>query len=202
MPVAEPNSTPDPGSTGHPGVVSDPTLYTAFAPAQGTAPPFSKIDGRAVTGDGAVPGDESVDSTPFVAAVIDLIRAVRRTGASARALGDQGISLSQLVVLSAVATAGARGVSAVAEEAGLAQPSVTRTLDTLHRRGLVRRDRHPGDGRSTQLALTEEGARLVGGKTAEVRRRLAELWQDLSPEARDDVLALLPRLAKVVESLG
>jgi Transcriptional regulators len=181
MPVAEPNSTPDPGSTGHPGVVSGPTLSTTSASAQGTAPPFPAIDTLAATGNGKIPADDAEDPTPFVTAVIDLIRAVRRTGGSARVLGDQGISLSQLVVLSAVATAGRRGVSAVAEEAGLAQPSVTRTLDVLHRRGLVRRDRHPGDGRSTRLALTDEGARLVGGKTAEVRQRLAELWQDLSP---------------------
>lgn len=196
MPVADPNSAPGPGSTGDPGGGSDPTLAALSAPAQDTAP------GLAGGRNGSAPAGQVCDPEPFVAAVIDLIRAARRTGGAVRGPGGQGISLSQLVVLTAVGTAGPRGVSAIAEEAGLAQPSVTRTLETLHRRGLVRRDRHPGDGRSTRVALTDEGARLAGGKTAEVRERLAELWHDLSPEARHDVLALLPRLAKVVESLG
>ncbi len=176
MPVANPNSTPDPGLAGAPGA--------STVPAYPADP------------------DEPCESAIFVAAVLDLIRTVRRTGGLARAVGDPAISLSQLVVLSAVGTAGSRGISAIAEEAGLAQPSVTRTLDALDRRGLVRRDRHPGDGRSTQVALTEEGARLVGDKTAEVHRRLTDLWHELPPESRGQVLTLLPRLAKAVESLG
>lgn len=176
MPVTDPNSTPDPGPTGAPGVTADPAL-----PAD---------------------PEELCEPDLFVAAVLDLIRTARRAGGVARGMGDPAISLSQLVVLAAVDTAGRRGISAIAEEAGLAQPSVTRTLDALDRRGLVRRDRHPGDGRSTQVALTEEGSRLVGDKTAEVRRRLTDLWHELPPEGRRQVLVLLPRLAKVVESLG
>lgn len=199
MPVADPNSTPDPeGAAGNPGGNADPTVAPGPAPAQDATPTAPARPARLPARETAEAGDSAL----FVAAVIDLIRTVRRTGGAGRGLGVQDISLSQLVVLSAVDTAGVRGVSAIAEEAGLAQPSVTRTLDTLHRRGLVRRGRHPGDGRSTQVALTEEGARLVGGKTAEVHRRLAELWHDLSPEARTHVLTLLPRLAKVVETLG
>jgi DNA-binding MarR family transcriptional regulator len=176
MPLVDPNTTPDHGPAGDPGVSTDP------------APP--------------VDADEPCETAIFVSAVLDLIRAARRTGAVPRGVGDPAISLSQLVVLTAVHTAGSRGISAIAEQAGLAQPSVTRTLDALDRRGLVRRDRHPGDGRSTQVALTEEGARLVGDKTVEVHRRLTELWHDLPPEGRRQVLALLPRLAKVVEGLG
>jgi DNA-binding MarR family transcriptional regulator len=138
----------------------------------------------------------------FVTAVLDLMRSVRRVSGATRGASDSVISVSQLVVLSAVGAVGERGISAIAEEAGYAQPSVTRTLDALDRRGLVRRDRHPGDGRSTRVALTEEGARLVGDKRAEVYRRLAELWHDLSPDGQAQVLGLLPRLAAVVENLG
>ncbi|MEV5410171.1 MarR family transcriptional regulator [Thermopolyspora sp. NPDC052614] len=176
MPVANPDSTPDPGPAGGPGASA--------------VPPFP------------ADLDEPCDSATFVTAVLDLIRTVRRMGGFARAVGDPAISLSQLVVLSAVGTAGSRGISAIAEEAGLAQPSVTRTLDALHRRGLVRRDRHPGDGRSTQVALTEEGARLLGDKTVEVHRRLTNVWYELPPDSRRQVLTLLPLLAKAVESLG
>jgi Transcriptional regulators len=139
---------------------------------------------------------------PFVMAVLDLMRSVRRVGGATRGAPGSVISVSQFVVLSAVDAVGERGISAIAEEAGLAQPSVTRTLDALGRRGLVRRDRHPGDGRSTRVALTAEGARLVRDKRAEVYHRLTELWHDLSPDGQSQVLGLLPRLAAVMESLG
>jgi DNA-binding MarR family transcriptional regulator len=139
---------------------------------------------------------------PFVTAVLDLMRSVRRIGGATRSAPGSVISVSQLLVLSAVDAVGERGISAIAEEAGLAQPSVTRTLDSLHRRGLVRRDRHPGDGRSTRVSLTPEGARLVTDKRAEVYHRLSELWRELSPDGQSQVLGLLPRLAAVMESLG
>ncbi|TQM75617.1 DNA-binding MarR family transcriptional regulator [Thermopolyspora flexuosa] len=197
MPVADPNSTPD-GA----GTTIDPTLPVNSPATQGDSPGNHRLPGSDPGGHPDTAPDTVTDAAPFVAAVIDIVRAARRTGSAGRGLNGQGISLSQLVVLTAVGTAGSRGVSAIAEEAGLAQPSVTRTLDTLHRRGLVRRDRHPGDGRSTQVALTEEGARLVGGKAAEVHTRLAEIWHDVPPEAREHVLAFLSRLAKVVETLG
>ncbi len=139
---------------------------------------------------------------PFVTAVLDLMRSVRRIGGATRSAPGSVISVSQLLVLTAVDAVGERGISAIAEEAGLAQPSVTRTLDSLHRRGLVRRDRHPGDGRSTRVSLTPEGARLVTDKRAEVYHRLSELWGELSPDGQSQVLGLLPRLAAVMESLG
>ena len=196
MPVADPNSTPD-GA----GATIGPTLPGNSPAAQEDAPPIPDSAALTADSDGYI-ADRSPDIGLFFAAVLDIIRAARRAGSAGRGIGGQGISLSQLVVLTAVATAGSRGVSAIAEEAGLAQPSVTRTLDTLHRRGLVRRDRHPGDGRSTRVALTEEGARLVDGKAAEVHTRLAEIWHDVPPEARGHVLEFLSRLAKVVETLG
>jgi DNA-binding MarR family transcriptional regulator len=139
---------------------------------------------------------------PFVTAVLDLMRSVRRIGGATRSAPGSVISVSQLLVLSAVDAVGERGISAIAEEAGLAQPSVTRTLDSLHRRGLVRRDRHPGDGRSTRVSLTPEGARLVTDKRAEVYHRLSELWSELTPDGQSQLLWLLPRLAAVMESLG
>ncbi|WP_242128366.1 MarR family transcriptional regulator [Sphingobium sp. Sx8-8] len=50
----------------------------------------------------------------------------------------------------------------VAEELGITQPSLVRTLDQLQAMGLVDRIPNPDDRRSNRVALTPEGRKLVG----------------------------------------
>mgnify|MGYP001255420070 FL=1 len=50
----------------------------------------------------------------------------------------------------------------LAEELGIAQPSLVRTLDQLQAAGLVERVPNPDDRRSNRVAFTPEGQELVG----------------------------------------
>ena len=52
--------------------------------------------------------------------------------------------------------------------------SVTNIVDRLEADGLVRRDAHPGDGRSVLLILTPEGDALVERATADLNREVFE----------------------------
>src|SRR4051794_16541872 len=104
----------------------------------------------------------------FVDAVLDLLRAARRTGGAANTVQEDAISVPQLVVLGAIDVVGDRGVSAVAEQAGLAQPTVTRALTALERRGMVTRTPHARDGRSTCIALTAAGSAVLEEKRQEL----------------------------------
>lgn len=77
----------------------------------------------------------------------------------------------------------------------LSQPSLSRLVERLEARGLLRREPSPDDGRGTVVALTDEGLRLqreigrrhvrtidryVGGALSEAElRRLAELCDAL-----------------------
>jgi DNA-binding MarR family transcriptional regulator len=78
---------------------------------------------------------------------------------------------------------------------------MTKRLAALEARGLVRRDPDPDDGRSTTVALTPagerlvetaladhvaNGARLVGGLTAAQRGELAELLRTLALSLGDE----------------
>jgi DNA-binding MarR family transcriptional regulator len=137
----------------------------------------------------------------FVTAVLDLLRTARRTGGAAHTVRDGGISVPQLVVLGAVDSAGARGVSAVADQAGLAQPTVTRALTALQRRGLVRRAPHASDGRTTSLALTGAGRAVLRSKRDELTGRFAELWQTLGDGEREHAVHLIRRLCEITDEL-
>jgi DNA-binding MarR family transcriptional regulator len=137
----------------------------------------------------------------FVDAVLDLMRTARRTGGAAHTIRDGGISVPQLVVLGAVDSAGGRGVSAVADVAGLAQPTVTRALTALERRCLVKRAPHASDGRTASLALTTAGQSVLQDKRNEIISRFAELWETLGESERDPAVRLLRRLSQITDEL-
>jgi DNA-binding MarR family transcriptional regulator len=147
-------------------------------------------------------GDESVEPfDDFVEAVLDLMRAIRRTGGAAHTTKGDGISVPQLVVLGAIDSAGERGVTAVADRAGLAQPTVTRALAALERRGMVFRTPHARDGRSTSLALTATGQAVLLDKRQDMTGRFAEIWDGLEDDQREHAVLLVRRLSEVVDEL-
>ncbi|MEV5751613.1 MarR family transcriptional regulator [Actinoallomurus sp. NPDC052308] len=146
--------------------------------------------------------DESADLfQAFVDAVLDLLRAARRTGGAANTVQGDAISVPQLVVLGAIDAAGDRGVSAVAEHAGLAQPTVTRALAALERRRMVERTPHASDGRSTCVALTAAGRAVLEEKRQEIVGRFAELWADLPAGEREHAVSLVRRLSAITDRL-
>ncbi|MCO6009762.1 MarR family transcriptional regulator [Actinoallomurus purpureus] len=150
----------------------------------------------------ATASDESADLFgDFVDAVLDLLRAARRTGGAANTVQGDAISVPQLVVLGAIDVVGDRGVSAVAEQAGLAQPTVTRALTALERRGMVTRTPHARDGRSTCIALTAAGRAVLEEKRQEIVGRFAEIWQDLAAGEREHAVSLVRRLSAVTDRL-
>jgi DNA-binding MarR family transcriptional regulator len=148
------------------------------------------------------PGNDSAELfDDFVEAVLDLMRTARRTGGAAHTIKDGGISVPQLVVLGAVDSAGRRGVSAVADRAGLAQPTVTRALTALERQRLVVRTPHASDGRSLSLALTTAGQAVLKEKRRDTVRRFAELWDTLGERQQEHAVRLVRRLAQITDEL-
>ncbi|MFB9837130.1 MarR family winged helix-turn-helix transcriptional regulator [Actinoallomurus acaciae] len=137
----------------------------------------------------------------FVDAVLDLMRTARRTGGAAHTVRGDGVSVPQLVVLAAVEVAGGQGVTAVAERAGLAQPTVTRALAALERRSLVLRAPHASDGRTTSLALTLAGKTMLEETMRNVVARFGEVWESLAEDQREHAVRLVRSLARVTAEL-
>ena len=76
--------------------------------------------------------------------------------------------------------------------------SVTNVVDRLEADGLVRREAHPGDGRSVLLAITAEGVDLVERATLDLNR---DVFEDLGMEP-DEITQVTRVLAAVRERAG
>src|SRR5436190_6370166 len=81
-----------------------------------------------------------------------------------RTLEESGLTLTQCKVLTALVP-GAQGepqaAKDIAARTGASLPTVSRAVDVLARRGLVRRDEDLDDRRVRNLTLTEKGEHLV-----------------------------------------
>ncbi|MFD9910974.1 MarR family winged helix-turn-helix transcriptional regulator [Streptomyces sp. NPDC059063] len=86
------------------------------------------------------------------------------------------------------------GMSELGAALGLAKSSLTGLVDRTARRGLVRREPDPVDGRAVRVALTDEGGELVEEFYAATCRRMDQLPLGFSEAERGQLVALLGRL--------
>src|ERR1700712_4797094 len=93
----------------------------------------------------------SAESIEAVRALARLSRVIERSSDS--------LSLADYRVLSAIIAGEARA-SRLAERLAVGKPTVSASVDSLCRRGLLRRAQVEGDQRATELSLTDEGQAL------------------------------------------
>jgi DNA-binding MarR family transcriptional regulator len=86
------------------------------------------------------------------------------------------------------------GMFELAKTLGLAKSSVSGLVDRSEKRGLVRREADPGDGRAFRVALTGKGAQLAEQFHEETTKRVAELPLGLSAAEQDVLVGLLTRV--------
>jgi DNA-binding MarR family transcriptional regulator len=87
-----------------------------------------------------------------------------------------------------------RGMGELGEMLGLEKSSLTGLVDRAVRRGLVRRQPDPRDGRAVTVALTPEGGKLVEAFYPDTCRRMEALAEGLSAGDRETLAALLGRM--------
>jgi DNA-binding MarR family transcriptional regulator len=140
-------------------------------------------------------------------ALFDIQRLVRRPGYRARllaALGSQ-VEISTVRVLRAVERAGATPpcIGDIAERLMVDPSTASRFVEQQVEAGYLSRQRHPDDGRRSQLVLTEAGQALLDDVTAARRDLLAEVTADWDPDDLDhlsDLLVLLREGFDQIES--
>jgi DNA-binding MarR family transcriptional regulator len=112
-----------------------------------------------------------------------------------------GASLTeaQVAALESVAQLGPLPVGVIARNAGIAQPTVTRMINTLERRGVVRRTASSRDDRVVLIELTEAGRELWEAKYSLLRYWQRDSLLRFPPEQRRDVVAMLSRLVEIIE---
>ncbi|GAA2139046.1 MarR family winged helix-turn-helix transcriptional regulator [Glycomyces algeriensis] len=86
------------------------------------------------------------------------------------------------------------GMFELAKTLGLAKSSISGLVDRCEKRGLVRREADPGDGRAFRVALTEQGAQLAEEFHDETTKRVADLPLGLSAAEQEVLAGLLTRV--------
>jgi DNA-binding MarR family transcriptional regulator len=118
-------------------------------------------------------------------AILRLARRLNRPGTAE-------LTPTQLSALYAVDVWGPLRLGELGTAEGIAAPTLTRLIDHLEGRDLVRRERDAEDGRCAQVAITSAGHSLLDDLRRTGNILLYEKLQALEPGQRQTVLAALP----------
>lgn len=89
--------------------------------------------------------------------------------------------------------------SALAELEQVRRPTITRVVNELVARGLVRREPHPTDKRGSVLVATSEGLALWHTGQLRATAPLAARIETLGPDERHQLEGVMPLLARIME---
>jgi DNA-binding MarR family transcriptional regulator len=122
-----------------------------------------------------------------------LDKAVRALARASRLVERASLDLSfaDFRVMSAI-DAGEERATRLADRLALGKPTVSASVESLSKRGLITKSRVEGDNRATALAISDEGRDLYDRMKARMSRQL-ELLAERTPDPQGviDALALL-----------
>lgn len=122
--------------------------------------------------------------------------------ADTRALRRHGLSTAARILLATLEGAHEPlSQTALAQRLIITGASVSSLVDTLERKGLVRRVPHPTDRRVALVELTEAATPVLDGYLAEVTALHTQEFAGLSADERETLVMLLARVAAAIESL-
>lgn len=128
-------------------------------------------------------------------AVFRLARHLRQARADAEELTP-----SQLSAMGVLLREGALQIGELAAYEQVRAPSMTRLVDHLEGRGLVRRGPSPTDRRACVVVLTEQGVGLLEANRRRRNEWLAARLRTLTEAERQTLAAAVPILLKIAEA--
>jgi DNA-binding MarR family transcriptional regulator len=91
---------------------------------------------------------------------------------------------------------------AIAEQLLVSSASMTSLLDTLERRGLIERQRHPTDRRMVQIHLTEQARRIVDQVLPAIHATITSALTGVGEPEREQLVTSLASIQAQVETLA
>ncbi|MGD2216583.1 MAG: MarR family transcriptional regulator [Gemmatimonadales bacterium] len=152
-----------------------------------------------MTGAKAAPTDPALDrdAAKFYDALADLIRVYQFRDRDR--ICCQDISVTQYYALESLARHGPLTLNQLASQLYLDKSTVSRVVNAIERKKLLRRQPHEEDRRAVQLALTEAGRRLYDGIRDDIEEREKRLIAEFDPDMRAAMIALIGRLAEAAK---
>ena len=114
-------------------------------------------------------------------------------------LSTHGLSVGYMPIFFALAAGAALTQRELAMPAQVEQPTMAATLARMERDGLIERRANPDDGRSALISLSETGRSKLPAVHAAATEVNGRATANLTAEERQQLLALLHRVA---ETLG
>ena len=131
-----------------------------------------------------------------------MLASSRFTGADTRAMRRHGLSLAARILLATVEGAGEPlPANVLGERLLVSGASITSLVDTLERRGLVRRVRPDHDRRVVLIELTDAAQPVIDAYLAEVTALHAAEFSIFTADEREQLTDLLARLSAHVTTL-
>ncbi len=143
----------------------------------------------------------SDDKTGFVSSYLLYLLAAASEGASAEfhaKVRDQGLRVPEWRVLAILVEQDGAMITRLAKFALMEQSRLTRIIDQMIDKGLVRRAPDEDDGRRVRIWLTAEGRRRAEALVDDARGHEADILSSLSPSEAE---RLKPALKSLIEAL-
>jgi len=116
--------------------------------------------------------------------------------AFARRLVASGVTVAEWVMLREMFDVAELAPSELAERTGLTRGAVSKLVERLVEKKLMRRDAADDDGRSQRVALTGAGRRIVPKLAATADENDEEFFSALSKAEREALRALMKKLVR------
>ncbi|MCP3717215.1 MarR family winged helix-turn-helix transcriptional regulator [Paraburkholderia sp. CNPSo 3281] len=126
--------------------------------------------------------------------LISRVKSTMSNMVTQRAVAELGVTSQQASILFMVATGKCTLAAELAREYGIDASAVTRLVDRLEKRGLLKRVRSSEDRRAVRLALTPEGLAIAARMPAIFRSVTEHLSAGLTPEEVGFLKSMLRRI--------
>jgi MarR family transcriptional regulator for hemolysin len=111
-----------------------------------------------------------------------------------RALRPLGFGMAYLPVLVALAEDGTLLQKDLAQRARVEQPTMAALLTRMERDGLIRREKHPTDGRAVRIALTSRAEANLADALDALAAVAERATSGFDPDEKSAVIALMQRM--------
>ncbi|ETT85658.1 MarR family transcriptional regulator [Viridibacillus sp. FSL R5-0477] len=115
---------------------------------------------------------------------------------------DNGLNPTEFAVLELLFHKGRQPLQKIGNKILLASGSITYVIDKLEKRGFLNRISCPSDRRITYAEITPEGEAFMDELFPRHEEQLYELTNALSPEEKDQAIALLKKMGLSIKDLS
>ncbi len=133
------------------------------------------------------------DTLDLYEALTDLVRVYQFRDRNLICCHD--ISVTQCYALDALVRGGATTLGSLASTLLLDKSTMSRVVETLERKGYVKRATHPGDARAVRLSVTARGRSLHQTIRRELLEEESAVIEDLPAEVRRATVDVVRKLA-------